>query len=68
MYETPYLFVKGDEIRALKAAKAEKDAIMPKVGELNVSPSSVYNHSLITTLLISIVSYCYWIDQSSKTR
>lgn len=28
---------KGDEIRALKTAKAEKDAIMPEVAKLNVS-------------------------------
>lgn len=27
---------KGDEIRDLKAQKAEKDAIMPLVGQLNV--------------------------------
>jgi hypothetical protein len=30
---------KGDEIRELKAAKAEKDAIMPLVGQLNVGTS-----------------------------
>jgi len=28
---------KGDEIRALKTAKAEKDEVMAKVAELNVS-------------------------------
>ena len=32
----PHTQAKGDEIRDLKAQKAEKDAIMPLVGQLNV--------------------------------
>lgn len=35
------ILAKGDEIRALKTSKAEKEAVLAKVEELNVSTSTM---------------------------